>query len=302
MESNRRMADGNLVFKPLDRMWSRIAMARDSSDTDFMLHLLYAGELLTKLVALGLIAGIHEDRERHRYRLLHRLVRADGLGDWSVAIDEVLSGPPAQHATPAMRQERIALMQRHSTDSWQYQAVHALASGLKRIQPELDALPTKLPATHWFQFFTRLRNRTRAHGALSPSQIAAIAPDLEEAIRLFSENFVLFQRPWAFLYRNLSGKYRVTPLTPETEVFNYLKSTREVGLENGVYVYFEEPHHVELIESSVEAEDFYIANGLFNPNSYESLSYITGDTRRSPSVKYMVPTGVSPQSGTVERV
>src|SRR2546425_6417307 len=54
--------------------------------------LMYLGELLTKTVAAGLVAAIIDDRDRHRYRQLHRLVRADSLSEWIAVIDDVLVG------------------------------------------------------------------------------------------------------------------------------------------------------------------------------------------------------------------
>lgn len=69
------------MLLPLKRMWDRVELARSDSDTTLFLHLLYAGEMLTKLVTAGFISAIEDDRERHRYRLVHRLIRADGIGD-----------------------------------------------------------------------------------------------------------------------------------------------------------------------------------------------------------------------------
>src|SRR5438094_677316 len=54
--------------------------------------LMHLGELLTKTVAAGLVAAIIDDRDRHRYRQLHRLVRADSLSEWIAVIDDVLVG------------------------------------------------------------------------------------------------------------------------------------------------------------------------------------------------------------------
>ena len=41
---------------------------------------------------------------------------------------------------------------------------------------------------------------------------ADMAPDFEATLRLICENYVSFSQPWIFLKRNLSGKYRVTPM------------------------------------------------------------------------------------------
>ena len=80
------------MLLPLERIWHRVDLAREDSDTTLFLHLLYAGEMLVKLVAGALVAAVRGDRERHQYSLLHRLVRADGIGEWVQAIDESFSG------------------------------------------------------------------------------------------------------------------------------------------------------------------------------------------------------------------
>ena len=61
-------------------------MAKQESDTALFFHLLYFGEMLVKLITAGLVAAISEDRERHKYRQLYRLVRADSIGEWSTSI------------------------------------------------------------------------------------------------------------------------------------------------------------------------------------------------------------------------
>ena len=67
-------------FQPLGRMWLRVENAREDSDSAFFMELMYLGEMLTKTVVAAMVAAVEDSNNRHRYRLLHRLVRADGLG------------------------------------------------------------------------------------------------------------------------------------------------------------------------------------------------------------------------------
>ena len=80
-----------IVF--LQKAFERLEFARQDSDTSLFMHLMYLGEFITKIVTLAMVAGIEDDSDRHRYRQLYKLVRADGLGEWSTAIDEILTGP-----------------------------------------------------------------------------------------------------------------------------------------------------------------------------------------------------------------
>jgi hypothetical protein len=93
-----------MALKPIEKMLDAVEIARSDFDMSLFFELMYLAELVTKTVTAGLIAAIVDDRDRHHYRQLHRLVRAGGLGDWIAGIDDVLgklgpgAGPPPAHA------------------------------------------------------------------------------------------------------------------------------------------------------------------------------------------------------------
>lgn len=287
-----------MVLLPLDRMWERAERARDSSDIDFFLNLMYYGELLTKVITLGLVAAIQDDSERHRYRQLHRLVRADGLGEWEQALNDLLIGPASQHLLFEARNEQRELTKRCKPGEWQYEAVALLHKCLEEIEQEIEPLPTKVDARRWFSVFVRLRNKTRGHGAPPSSVCSKICLDLKQSIELLIGNFNLFRRSWAYLHQNLSGKYRVTRLTEDTTPFDPMRSTPFEKLRDGVYVYFGQPRLLELLQSDVDASDFLLPNGNFNGKRFELLSYITGDKEYSSAEPYLAPTTDLPKSET----
>jgi hypothetical protein len=233
-------------------MWERVATAREESDTTFFLNLLYLGEMVTKLVTAGLVAAITDERDKHRYRQTYRLVRVEGLGDWTAVIDDVLTGPPAQHLAAETREEQKELTQKCNRGTWQHDAVALLTKCLRAIDPASEELAAVTQGRRWFPTFAALRNRTRGHGATLSSTCCKLCPDLEESLRIMSNNYRLFQRPWAYLHRNLSGKYLVVGLTDDTSPFSALKSSRTANLADGIYVYFNEPARVQLIESNVD--------------------------------------------------
>lgn len=69
-----------MAFAPIERIVSRVERNSDSDYALFM-ELLYVGELIVKITTAAFVACIENDREGHRYQLLHALVRADGIGD-----------------------------------------------------------------------------------------------------------------------------------------------------------------------------------------------------------------------------
>jgi len=293
-----------LRFLPIRKMWERVEIARQDSDTALFFHLLYAGEMLIKLVTAGLVGAVLDDRDRHRYRLLHRLIRADGLGDWPQALDDVLTGTASHHTTAEAQEDQRDLSQRMGQGHWQHEAVRALASVVSRCDPAADLAPAKASVRHWFRLFVQLRNKTRGHGAPTPALCNSISKDLEASICLVQENLRLLQRPWAYLHRNLSGKYRVIALAGNCDCFAYLKSASHAKSEpleaptDGVHIHFGFPAPVELIETNIDAADFFFPNGSFNGHTYELISYITDNRVAADAGPYLAPAGQLPRSET----
>ncbi len=288
-----------MMFLPFSKMWERINIEKQDSDTAFFYVLLYAGEMLLKTVAAGLVSAVSEDRERHRYRHLHHLVRADSPGGWTPIIDEILLGPTSTLLPPPAREEQRELTQKVGDGTWQFEAIKNLHSVLLSIDRKTEKLPTKVDGRSWFPYFAELRNATRAHGAPGSGLCSQLCTDLEKSIQLFVNNLKLFQRPWAYLHRNLSGKYKIIALSSaDTSPLNYLKSTTSANLSDGVYIFFDEPARVELIETNIDVTDFFYPNGNFSGKKYEVISYISGNKKDVDSSPYLAPSGELPSSET----
>ena len=107
--------------------------------------------------------------------------------------------------------------------------------------------------------------------------------------------------PWAYLHRNLNGKYRVSPLLGDCTEFEYLKKTRDVVLPNGVFIYLGRPILVPFVFSDPEVFDILVPNGNFRSGTFEALSYITNDVVRSNGSPWLDPPGRLPPSETEGR-
>ncbi len=171
-------------FIPLDKLFERIEIARQDSDTTLFLALMYTGEMLTKLVTAGLVGAVLDDRDRHRYRQIHRLVRADGLREWSQVLDEVLTGPASQFLSLAAKEEQRELTQRVGSGAWQFEAVNLLYQSLNSIDCGPDDFSIKVDGRKWFTYFVILRNNTRAHGATLSKMYKKLCPDIEKSIHI----------------------------------------------------------------------------------------------------------------------
>ena len=80
-----------MSHKLVEQLFERAEIDKQDSDLAYFFAVLLAGEALAKTIVLGMLAAINDDTKRNRYRLTHRLVRSNGLGDWSNVIDDVLS-------------------------------------------------------------------------------------------------------------------------------------------------------------------------------------------------------------------
>jgi hypothetical protein len=292
-----------MPFAPIALMTERV---RKNSDTDYarFIELLYLGELIVKLTIAAFVAGIDDDREMHRYRLIHALVRADGIGEWASKFDEVLTGPAAQHLAPALTDDRRVFTERVGKATWQYDTVHHLQQVLAGISPSTPPIPEKVSLRAWFTMFAELRNKTRGHGAITPAKCANFVLRLDSSIRLLIASNPIFERPWAYLHRNLSGKYNVAVIGGDGTVFNALRSAEAITGENytnGIYMSAGRLHRVELVYSSLDVSDFYLPNGAFNGKTYELHSLITDSRRTADASPYLAAAVDRPASETEGR-
>ncbi|MFI5109046.1 MAG: hypothetical protein ACHP78_09400 [Terriglobales bacterium] len=85
-----------MAVSPIEKMWERIQVARQDSDTSLFDSLMLFGEMVLKAATAGMVAAVLDDKNRNRYRQLYKLVRADGIGEWNLALEDVLTGPASQ--------------------------------------------------------------------------------------------------------------------------------------------------------------------------------------------------------------
>ncbi|MCB9334467.1 MAG: hypothetical protein H6574_25755 [Lewinellaceae bacterium] len=289
-------------FIPFVKMSERLRNSKEESDSAYFYDLLYLGEMLTKTVVLGLISGIIDEKDRNRYRLQHRIVRADGIGEWSAVLDEILTGVASHYLfADISSNEQLELNQKTEVDAWQYKCVKHLYDAMSEVGLSTPKeMPKKIQAKSWFSNFATLRNGTRGHGATLPSNCSKACLPLENSIKLLIDNLFIFKREWAFLYQNISGRYRVSNLNITTNQFNNLKydNSFQSKYEDGLYVFFENITKVGLVLSTPELDDFYFPNGNFKEKSYELISYISDNRKDGDSSKYLVPASELPSSDT----
>lgn len=288
-------------FLPVTRMLERAEVAMQDSDTAYFLELLYLGEMIIKLLVVEVLAALQEDRERHRYGLEYKLVRANGIGDWAEILDEALTGPPSQHLRVEGRESQRAITTNYGPGdtAWQRSAADLLAEACRCLDSSFeDTSRQRVSLRQWVRAFVWLRNRTRGHGAPKPATLATVCPTLRASLELVIDNAPCFAHTWAVLKRSLSGKYRVSSFGGDREPFAYLTKEVDHSLADGTYVFLGEPCRARLLFSDPDLSDFMLPNGNFHTESFEVVSYITDERRQEPGHEYMLPAQAQARSET----
>lgn len=281
------------------RMWERLELSREESDVSYFLDLLNLGELTLKVVCAGMLAASSQTREGHRYRLEHRLVHADSLGDWAAALEQLLKGPAHDCLLREAQQEISELTQLFGpqVDSWQRRAVDSMqrvADVFSSVDSRPPDAPTKVSALFWATLMAWLRNRIK-HGSPTSSQASQAAPVLADSLAAIHADFSLFHRSWVYLRQNLNGKHRVVAVggAPPLAFEELKKVPRHDALE-GIHIDLGPSHtrKVPFLYTDADLSDFWVANGgvrVGEAPTFEALSYVTNDVRRIPLGDYLVP-------------
>jgi len=291
------MSSDNLI-KP---MHNRVQSDMQEGDIALFAALSLQFEYLTKIIVAGVVACLNDDPDRHRYSLEHKLVRANAIGDWTECLILAITGRSAQFFCTESQDILRDINVRIGKEDWRYKAVEFLYAVAKDLNIEVDKLGEKTSLKQFFTIGTTIRNKTRGHGAPTAEQCTKACIPTLEAIKLLLSNLTIFKLPWAYLHRNLSGKYRVTSLLGECSCFEYLKRTKDVRLKDGVYIFLDSPIYIPLVKTNVDVIDIWLPNGQYRKSKYEILSYITNDTRRQDGSEWIEPPDRLPKSETEGR-
>jgi hypothetical protein len=293
-----------MFFTPVDLMLQRVERHSADSDATHFQELSYAGEFIIRLTTAAVVACIQDSPDRHRYSLEHRIVRADGIGEWVQVFHHALTGPAASYFDKDAYDFRRELTIKVSEDSWLRGAITDLDAVL-RVAYEKEFKSEGRPSLKvLFDTFVVLRNKVRAHGAPSPATLAACVGPFKRSVMAMAANAPVAKLQWAYLHRNISGKYFVRNLGLENDGFDDLKGStalRMPNLESGIYLSLSDFRRVNLIYSDQDSADFLFPNGQFGNNDFELHSLITDNRRREPNHRYLAPATELPKSETQGR-
>lgn len=284
----------------LEKIWDRIEQEKNDSELAYFISLMYLGEVITKFSCLFMLSGLNDSQNNYKYNQNYKLVRANGIGDWSSCLDEVLTGPSSQELKIDYNRFSKELTEKTNINQWQNKAVVHLLNCLKALDYNPDVRVNRLQLKTWFGYFAYLRNKTRGHGAITIDTAETINQDLAPSLKLICKNFSPFSLQWCYLSQNLSGKYKVLSISKNVDNFAYLTTSLGIksSLETGVYTYINQPIKIDLIYTDDQLSEFFFPNGSFGKNGFEVLSYSTGVKQIKEAEPFLKPPGTLPDSET----
>lgn len=288
---------------PLRRMWGRVELTADESDVAYFYDILNLAELMMKLVVSAVVASV-DDRDGNRYKLEHNLLRADSLGDWVSNLHNALTGPSSIMMKREAQAHARQITQNWTKQStgWQREALELLARTCREVDGDSPELPSNASLRWWFTSFVWLRNRTKGHGSPLPGTCSLATEPLAQSLRLLTNNLTTLRIPCAVIRRNLSGKYRVVPLTELDSKLDRLKHAGVFSYADGVYYSYDDLCFSPLCSADIDVRDIHVANGSFRTSdgkvTYEALSYTTDDRKRIDGTKYLNAVARLPDSET----
>lgn len=291
------------LLLPLTRMGLRVEAGKQDSDATYYSNLLLLGEMVTKIVTLTMVACIDPERDEDQlaYATRYKLLRADGIGSWAAAIQDLTTAPVYRLLDEHAKGFHTSLTQRFNSGSeaWQRQSVDSLARATAAF-PNLatDRAVGKVSLAQWFQLFAALRNKTKGHGADLLSWQAAAVPHLAESIDHILAELEPLRWPWLYLNRTAAGQTKLLQISGQAidqKALSFEHALPGVYLGAGGVL---RPLH--LLRSSPDLEDFFLPNGDAQDKSerYEELSFITGQKRWASLRGHLNPPRELPTSET----
>lgn len=292
----------------LARVAARLKLAGPDASGDTFLLTSYLFEASLKTIAAALWAGLRTSSPDNAYAVAYRLVRADGLGDWEDAIQQMSSQPLAGYLQPAFNPTQNWLTQRRKqpTDDWFFVAMTASDTIVSLLGLDYEQDPMR-PRTvrHLLKSLVLVRNKTKAHGAVGPDFFQAANPLYLKAVSAVVTRCPLFKSRWMHLSIRV-GKNTVRGVELRGPEPQYIRDADCEGFsptQPGVYLGLGKdthPLHVaEFLRTNLECKSFLFANGAFTTaNSGEFIDYATGTIERFDLSQYALPPAPLPPSET----
>lgn len=292
---------------PIAKVVQRLNDAGENASADTFLMTSLITEFLIKIIAVGLLTGMRKRDSSVAHRLEYELVRANGLGEWQNAIQNLTVQSQAGYIHSEMRPliNWLSKKRNKPEDAWAKE-VNEKCNAIFRIIGVADIkLPAnRLTARHLISDFVRIRNKTKGHGALGPDFFERANPLYISATKTILDNCPVTNWEWYHLsVRQKKNNVRAIKLQGEsvshvTEKQSETLRPKQDGLHFRTIPNGSVFRCSKLIDCNRECTSFKIANGSYNKSGAEYLDYGDGKSIRSLIPEYEQPPAPLPASTT----
>lgn len=291
---------------PLAQVARRVHAADPDALSDHFLALCYFAESQVKLTAIALLAGLRSSKPELAQQEEYELVRAAGMGTWEESLFRCTTHAQSGFIDKDLQPLVNWLVQKRprSSDEWAHDAWRSANDVLERVDDVDPDPPRKLAVRHIYALLTRIRNKTRGHGAVGHEFYEFAIPRLRAVLSAIAEQSPHHAWKWMYLSRR-AGKGNVRALhlsglsprhLPAEMADKY--SPREAGLYIQPHDKADCYHLGSLIVSTHECDTFHVSNGNFSNGRAEFLDYSDGGTRRIECRQYEQRPAPLPRSTT----
>ena len=274
--------------KPLfDGVNLALERSRESGVEDFHRALKEKLSFVTRLVVVGLAGCLEEGRSHRRYATEYRIVRADAPHQWTEILMEMLGERnPDSHFTSGASFVR-ELDRTLDRKGWGYNTARQIHDVALRLDPHREPDEPGILADLFAIGSGILEGSGEPDGETCDR--------LCNALSVLEHNLALFRLSWAYLHRNLSGKYRVLPLLNDLAPFEYLKRIRDAELPNGVYLNLTSPEGIHrhcpvpLLRVDPENDTVWLPDGGYRDGNMDWYSCSTGRKETRKEARWDLP-------------
>jgi hypothetical protein len=301
------MIDHGTVPTHLAKVMQRLNVEGAEGSADTWMMTSYVAETFVKTLAIVLAAGIRKSSPVVAHKIGYLLARADGLGVWETVIKDCTGQAYAGYLDSDL-QELVTWVIKKRTrgeDEWAQQTAKQLAQILDLLgMPETD-LPRKLTVRFLLSQLVRVRNKTKAHGAVGADFFAKANTIYIDAIRSIIESCPIVRWEWLHLSVR-QGKNTVRAVRLEGVDPKHLPAAQCESLVPEVDgLHFRSHnrgalfHCGDLVRCNRECSTFYVPNGSYTQAGVaEFLNYGSGAVEHVELPAYLQPPAPMPASVT----
>lgn len=266
----------------------------------------YFAESFLKTLAVVLYAGLRKPARDMAYRQAYELIRADGLGTWEHSIREMTAQPTSGYLPPEFF-PLLAWISKKRTkpeDEWFRAALAAIRKILTLLGSDDEFPDRSISMRDLITCLVRIRNKTRAHGAVGDDFYTEANEPYLSAIVTTATSCPFIEWEFRHLLPRETGKVRGVTLTGLEPKYLRDAEVAQVAVETpGVHFI---PHQStrpfgcgELLKANRECNTFFLPNGGLNPSgTCEFIDYGSGQVSTESVAAFMAPPVPLPASET----